>query len=159
VISNSAQTRSWLVLRKGFQVRDHVFFVQKKNVSIACKKVEQHYVLFFSSYSHAERCWEIINRSGRWSGVLDLNDGFISYPEDLIDESRLREIAEQYVDGKSRFVWSDEEDYWGEEDYWDEEEEWEVDNRPRRGVRALWQGVLKKVLGGVSRLWREKKFW
>ena len=157
VITNQAHTRSWLVLRDGFQEISRIFFIQRNGISIKCEKHKKNYVLFFTPSSHGERCWETIRRSGRWSGVLDIKDGYISYPEDLTNETRLREIAEQYVDGKQQFAfsedveedednWDDEESHQEDEGYWnDVEDDGDIPGR----IPCDWGHTLRTVLGRI----------
>ena len=101
---------AWLVLGKGFQEISCIFDVKKNSIIISCEKRDKYYVLWFTPKSHAEPCWNAISRSGRWSGVWDIAKGCISFPIDLVDDTWLREIAEQYVDGKRRFEFSDDND-------------------------------------------------
>jgi hypothetical protein len=162
VITNQARTRSWLVLRDGFQEISRIFFIQRNGISIRCEKREKYYVLFFTPSSHSEHCWEAIRRSGKWSGVLDLKDGYISYPEDLTNETRLREIAEQYVDGRQQFAfsedededdWDDEENHHEDEDDWDDEENYREDEEDDENITGRipcgWGQTLCTVLGRI----------
>lgn len=161
VISNQAHTRSWLVLKRGFQVIEHLFYVKEQGNSITCEKRGEEFVLFFTPSSDAEVCWEAISRSGRWSDVLDesaLDFNAISFPEDLVDETWLREVAEQFLDGKQQFKFSQDEDYW-EEEYTHGEYEEEVESSTQRNALHLlglctWIEAIERFSGSDLELLR-----
>jgi hypothetical protein len=103
--------RAWLVLSEGFQDISRVFAVVRNNALVVCEKhLGGDYVLRFLPKWQAERCWRIIGRSGRWSGVLHIEAGWITYPKDLVSIKQLREIAVQFLDGKTRIEFSEDED-------------------------------------------------